>query len=290
MCGFAIIMTNWKVRPYLLAGPEDGSICGPFNRDSPDFGVNLGEGFDIKTHSHLQELFGFSNICVNWDYSPSRELTAMVYPSFEYLLLLYLVFDFMATALAWQRGELARWFWYFSKVAFAVNLFLTAQFRMIFVCIAYENPKQHTAGFLGLQMVLVLVALQNSGFVWETKTAYSFFGGDDFITKLNRTRTIMMIYLICTLAISAVKIAFTIHVVQHGFFHKDYFAMQPSGIGETKVGQVVDAIWMTFNAVIPLFLSFLRSREDEPLHITVAQEQFYAVPDEEEGSAMLSES
>ena len=98
-------------------------------QDSPDFGVNLGEGFDFKTQSHLIQLFGFANICANWDYSPSRELTAMVYPLFEYSLLVYLCLDFLNTKLSYQRGELEEWFWSFSKIVFPINLFLCAQFR-----------------------------------------------------------------------------------------------------------------------------------------------------------------
>lgn len=74
-------------------------------------------------------LFGFKNICANWDYSPSRELTAMVYPLFEYSLLIYLILDFWTTQLANNRGELNAWFWKFSQIAFCINIVLCAQFR-----------------------------------------------------------------------------------------------------------------------------------------------------------------
>ncbi len=74
-------------------------------------------------------LFGFENICVNWDYEPSRQLTAMVYPLFEYSLLVYLILDFAQTKLSYKRGELTEWFYAFSKVVFPINVFLCAMFR-----------------------------------------------------------------------------------------------------------------------------------------------------------------
>merc|ERR1712032_568386 len=96
MCIFAIIMANLFVIPYLAAGPdEEGSTCGPFNRKTSNVGVELGEGFDLNTQSHLVDLFGYNNICAMWDYSPSREATAMIYPLFEYSLLVYIVLNFI---------------------------------------------------------------------------------------------------------------------------------------------------------------------------------------------------
>ncbi|CAJ1963267.1 unnamed protein product [Cylindrotheca closterium] len=68
MCILAIALSKIFVAPILAAGPEDGSTCGPFNRDAPEFGVELGQGFDMTTESHLQQIFGYNNICVNWDY------------------------------------------------------------------------------------------------------------------------------------------------------------------------------------------------------------------------------
>ena len=92
-------------------------------------GVELGEGFDFTTQSHLKDLFGFNNICANWDYSPSREITAMFYPLFEYSLLFYLVMNYVSTKLAYEKGLLKDWFWNLSQFIFPLNLFLCAQFR-----------------------------------------------------------------------------------------------------------------------------------------------------------------
>ncbi|KAL7505147.1 hypothetical protein ACHAXN_003274 [Cyclotella atomus] len=86
--GCAIAINNTAVAPYLAAGPSNGSTCPPFDGamgDAVDPPVLPGEGFDVHTQSHLIRAFGFNNICVNWDYSPSREITAMIYPVFDWL-------------------------------------------------------------------------------------------------------------------------------------------------------------------------------------------------------------
>jgi hypothetical protein len=270
MCAFAKAVSTIVVAPKLAEGPtaygmEKGSTCGPFgpsDRSWDEEYVKKGEGFDIKTQTHLQMLFGFGNICTNWDYSPARELTAMVYPLFEYSLIIYIILDFVTTLLANKRGELNAWFWKFSKAAFVINLVLCAQFRMIFVCIAYDKVEQHTAGFLGLQIALILVAVQNSLFLIDTEVSYEYLGG------IHKTRTAIKAYLIGLLAISLVKVSATIFVVGNGYGAD--WTMKDSGIGDMKVGQVVDLIWMLFNAVAPLIISYFRANNEIPLVIEVS--------------------
>jgi len=273
MCFFAITISRIIVKPILLAGPpadEYNSSCPPYSRNNPDLGaggVYPGKGFDLSTQSHLVELFGFGNICTNWDYSPSRELTAMVYPLFEYSLIVYLVLDFLATTLSYKRGELTEGFWAFSKIIFPLNIVLCSQFRMIFVCLAYENVKQHTAGFLGLQIALILVALQNTGFIWDAEIAYPSLGG------IKGTRRAALAYIICDLCICFFKIRATIFVVMNGAGAP--WTMKPSPMPGRVMGQFVDIIWMIFNAVIPLVISHFRARNEHPLKIKVTQDFHY---------------
>jgi len=232
---------------------------------SSDIGVELGKGFDLATQSHLIELFGFGNICTNWDYSPSRELTAMFYPLFEYSLLVYLVLNFFTIELHYQRGELPKWFHSFSRIYFPVSLLLCAWFRMIFVCIAYQNVQQHTAGFLGLQIALIMLAVQNTLFIYATKTAYEFLGG------LKQTRIAALAYISCTLGISSVKITATIFIVMNG--RGAHWTLQPSFLPGMCVGEVVDLIWMIFNAVLPVIISYCRLKSDYPLVISIGMKE-----------------
>eukprot|EP00485_Elphidium_margaritaceum_P003315 CAMPEP_0202693318 /NCGR_PEP_ID=MMETSP1385-20130828/7468_1 /ASSEMBLY_ACC=CAM_ASM_000861 /TAXON_ID=933848 /ORGANISM="Elphidium margaritaceum" /LENGTH=281 /DNA_ID=CAMNT_0049348979 /DNA_START=69 /DNA_END=911 /DNA_ORIENTATION=+ len=232
MCILAIVVTKLYVKDRLAAGPSDGAACGPFQRNDPDFGVRPGEGFDFDSQSHLVHLFGFSNICANWDYSPSREITAMFYPLFEYSLLIYLFLDFVATTLAHKRGEIEPLFWRLSQIFFPICVFFCAQFRMIFVCLAYESAQQHTAGFLGLQIALILVAMHNGGFIWDANISYKALGG------IKGTRFAVVCYVLANMIISSFKLAATIHVVRTGRGAR--WTLKPTMITGVVVGQIID--------------------------------------------------
>ena len=221
-------------------------------------GVYPEKGFDITKQSHLMDYFGAGNICTNWDYSPSRELTAMIYPLFDYSLIVYLILDFFATTL-----ELTEGFWVLSKIMFPLNIILCSQFRMIFVCLAYVNVQQHTAGFLGLQITLISVALQNAGFIWDAEIAYPSLGG------IKGTRFAVLAYIICDPCISFFKIKAIIYIVMAG--EGADWTLKPSPMSGRLMGQVVDLIWMIVTAVIPLFISYFRARNEYPLTIKVAQ-------------------
>ena len=105
-------------------------ICILLNcQDIPEIGLSPGKGFDLKSQSHLLDVFKSNNICVNWDYSPARELTSVVYPAFEYCLAIYVVLDYAAILLANKRGEISPWFFTFARISFPINVFLVSQFR-----------------------------------------------------------------------------------------------------------------------------------------------------------------
>jgi len=267
MCLFAIIVTKAFVIPRLAAGPKDGSTCGPFSRTWEEKGVFPGKGFDFSTQNHLTQFFGFGNICTNWDYSPARELTAMVYPLFEYSLLIYICLDFCAIIISHKRGDLTEKFWLFSKIIFPITFFLCSQFRMIFVNLAYEDVEGHTVGFLGLQIALILVAIQNTGYIYDAEISYDAVGG------IKNTRRFALAYIIGDLVICSFKIMATIYVVQNGVGAP--WTLKPSPIPGKCVGQIVDLAWMFFNAIIPLLLSYFRSKNELPLEIKITQDVIY---------------
>jgi hypothetical protein len=63
----------------------------------------------------------------------------------------------------------------------------------------YINISGHTAGFLGLQAVLIMVACTNVWFLTETKMEYGVLGG------LRGTRVAAFTYLVSNLGISSIK-------------------------------------------------------------------------------------
>lgn len=198
---------------------------------------------------------------MNWDYSPAREYTAFIYPAFEYSLLLYLVLDFVNTAIAYQRGYVSASFWQFSRIVFPIMIVLTALFRMIFVIVAYENVGGKTGGFLGLQVALILLAIHNTLFVLEAGISYDLVGG------LRNTKIIAETYLLCNMLIGSIKLFLTGRVV----FKATPFpwSHQQSGVPGHNIAELVDRVWMVCKALLPLFISFVRARSEKPLLISV---------------------
>jgi len=256
MVAVAAIVTNIFVVPYLAEGPADGSTCPPFSRDLPDFGVGVspGVGFDFKTQSHLEELFAYKNICANWDYSPAREIIASIYPLVEYPILLFICMEFLIVWVSHNKGDVRSWLYTTSKIIFPINLFLASQFRMIFVFVAYENVKMHTIGFLGFQICLMLMAIQTVLYIVETDNEIK----NRFCGKYTKHGAIA--FIIGDLIIFAFKIPATSYVVHHG--RGAPWTIKDTFIGGMKVGEIVDLIWMIFNALAPLIVSFVRMMRD----------------------------
>jgi len=254
----AVVLNKVLVTPKLAEG--DGTTCGPYNgKFGDEMGILPGDGFNVSTGSHLVRLFGYNNICANWDYSPSREITAMIYPIFEYALLIYLFFEGVQAKLYFKKGWVSKTYYRVFKIFFVPMIIGCAWFRMIFVCIAYERPNHHTAGFFCLQITLVMVAIMNTYFMIDSKAEYAWLGGR------KGTVTVATTYIVLNLIISPIKLYLTANIV---------FLAAPAkwslySIGGTKAGQVVDNFWFVFNAVIPLLVGFLRSLSEPSLMIKV---------------------
>jgi hypothetical protein len=200
-------------------------------------------------------------ICSNWDYSPSREITAGYYPVFEYSLLVYLTADFMNVMLHWKKGLVTTRYYNVFRFCFPFMIIFAAWFRLIFVMIAYENVSGHTFGFLTLQITLIMTSCLNVWYIVESKMEYKWLGGP-------RTPYLAWAFLFGNLVISAFKIFLTGYVV-FGDGYPSWANTPISGDDGVVPGQIIDYIWMIFNAVIPFIVSFLRSRCERPLIFTV---------------------
>jgi hypothetical protein len=291
MVACAIVLNNALVAPKLAEG-GNGGTCGPFNGaygDLVDPPIKAGEGFDVATGSHLVRLFGYNNICANWDYSPSREITAMIYPLFEYCLLLYLLFEGVQANLYYKKGWVSETYYRVFKFLFFPMILGCAWFRMIFVVIAYEDVSGHTAGFFLLQFTLIIVALLNTYFMLDSKAEYDWLGGR------NGTIAVALIYIILNLVVSPIKLFLTANIV----FLGEPAAWSLNTIGGSYIGSVVDTVWFVFNAVIPLLVGFLRAFSEPTLTITIdvgpspysgADEEIVEFTDEKEEPAKVVEA
>jgi hypothetical protein len=192
----------------------------------------------------------------------------MVYPLFEYSLLLYIILDFLVSAISYKKGYLSKRYWTVAKTVFPFLLVFCAWFRMIFVVIAYTNVQGHTAGFLGLQIALATVAILNTAYILETGTSYSFLG------EPKNTRIAAYAYIIIDLIISGIKVYLSAFIVfgwglEHGNIYPTWALESAWPSSSMVIGQVVDIIWMIFNAILPLIVSFIRSRSEPSLKFAI---------------------
>jgi len=273
LCGFAFLLFNTLVLPIIDAGAPDGTPtevmgCGAFNRDGDlrsdalgkKFDLHFGDGFNLAT-SHLTELFGFTNVCVYWDYTPAREIVAMYFPLFEYSLAGYVLLDLIYVTLSHKRGEIPDWYFSVVKIVSPLTILLIVWFRMIFVMIAYTHPNEHTLAFLGMQIALLSVVIMNSLFVILSEQSYPSIG----LTKGTTTK-LAYAYLICNVVVSSIKMGATLYIVNNTW--SPAFYKVPSFIFGMLWGKVLDRVWMLFNAVLPIFIAYVRMSNEEPMTIT----------------------
>jgi hypothetical protein len=265
MVVIATQITKIFAAPLLAVGAPEGTPverlgCGAFNRGNSEFGLGYGDGFTLD-ESHLEEAFGYGNTCTAWDYTPSREIIAMYFPALEYSIVIYLLFNFVTDMLTYERGMLPEWYFSMSKVLFPIAIFLSIQFRMIFVLIAYENVQTHTAAFLGFQFALVIIAIMNTMYIVLTGMSYP-----DICLNRTLTSIIAKIYLVCNLIISTVKIYATAYAVATGTVPDLLKTDVKPGL---KWSKLIDNIWMLFNVLLPLAIACVRMRFEEPLIVEI---------------------
>ena len=130
---------------------------------------------------------------------------------------------------------------------------------MCFTVTSYDNIQGHTAGFLGLIILLILLTIQNCIYVLDSQVAYAFLGG------LKGTRLAVIIYFIINLIISGIKVSSVFYVVRTG----KVAPWVSQKVGSIFAIQIVDWTWMFFNAILPLFLSFSRARTERGIDITI---------------------
>lgn len=135
----------------------------------------------------------------------------------------------------------------------------------IFVNIAYESTSYHTAGFLCLQIGLILIALQNVLYVTLTDQTYKIF--DWFHLHAHHTSWLGWTYLFLNLLICIPKVGATVYIVKHGVGPEFYKA---DGFFRDKLGQDIDFVWMFFNAVLPGIFAAFRMVNEEPITFDIS--------------------
>jgi hypothetical protein len=254
------VFSKTLVKARLAAGGKDGDVCGAFNGvlgNNIDPPILPGEGFDLETQSHLVRSFGYNNICSTWDYSPSREYTGLIYPLYEYALLLYLVLDFIQTSIYFKKGWVSESYYRAAKFLFIPMIIGCAWFRMIFVVAVYESVGGHTAGFFCMQVTFLLVALMNTWFIVDSKAEYSFLGGR------KGTMIVAGTFITGILLVSPLKLYLTGYLVLNGVPSP----ISAKLIGGYTLGTLNDTVWTVLNSVCPMLLGFIRGFCEPELNI-----------------------
>ena len=244
MVGCAILFHNTLVLPKGAEACEAGDA-------SCLFPVNM-------ANTPLVRMFGYNNVCINWDYTPSRELTAMIYPFVEYPLIAYAVLDYIQIYRDYLDKELPSWFFKLATGALPIKILLLSWFRMVFVNEAFRSTVYHTLPFQGLQIALILVALTNSLYWTTHKTPlYAKELG------LKGTHRLMSLYMLCLIVVSVFKI-----VVVSSIF-AEAPVLDVTKPNSAAVCAFADRAWLVLAALIPPFLAAYERRCEVPLTISI---------------------
>lgn len=219
------------------------------------------------SNSALIDNFGYNNICINWDYSPSRELMAMFYPCVELSFLAYLLSAHFQVWNGYKQGSLSRMFFLVDRYLLIVQIILLSWVRMIFVIIADEFIAGHTAGFIGLQVLLCSVAVKN-GIYYEKMNSpplamfLKWRGKPDALSKKSQM-TIHWVYVSLLILATLGKMIFVISIFAGNP------VVNPKTSGGATVGRTIDFLWMALAAVAPFFISIIQRHHTPKVTIQI---------------------
>jgi len=123
MVGLAAIVTRLGVFPY------------PYDVENPLFNT-----------------FGYSNICINWDYSPSIYITSLIYITVEFPLLLYVAMFWLRLLQEYYANDITHTTFVICSVLSVIEFLLIFIFRMAFVSRVSEDIATNILSFTGLQV------------------------------------------------------------------------------------------------------------------------------------------
>ncbi|GMH48185.1 hypothetical protein TrVE_jg11651 [Triparma verrucosa] len=215
----------------------------------------------------LVQWFGYNNICVYFDFNPAREVAAMIYPLVEYSLFLYLLASHLHVWSSWSQKLVSTRFLHIDRVLVVIEIILMSWFRMVFVIKAPDDIKGHTYGFLGLQVVLCIVAIKNLVYFHKlhksplavmcerlgfpnllNEKAQDFVGGT-YVFLLVGVTLFKMVFCLTTFAGDPI-----------------INSKEPGG---RKLAQLADVVWMLLAAVIPFVIAFFQRKHTDTLHIAL---------------------
>ena len=141
---------------------------------------------------------------------------------------------------------------------------------MIFVVDAFKFTVGHTLGFIGLQLALVLDAVQNSLYYTALHEKRR--------TERWRRQRLYWIYAVLVILVTSTKLTLSIST----FAGSPVIDMK-SSFGPFFAKQV-DRLWMFLCAVVPPFTSFIQYRIEPPVTISLHSNQELQITSSNVGS------
>lgn len=119
--------------------------------------------------------YGYNNPCVYLDFTPSRQVAAMLEPFWEVFLVSYMVFDHINLTVDRINDRVPAWIIRFAKVTLPLRLIAVLWFRMVFVFDGktVAGMPWHTAPFLMLQIAIMIQTLLNTLYWFNLTPLYS---------------------------------------------------------------------------------------------------------------------
>ena len=202
----------------------------------------------VENTTALFTTFGYNNLCIMWDFSPAREVAALISPLSEYSMAAYIVLIHIKVRNAHHDGRASQRHLTASSVLTVLNLVLLAWFRMVFVVSPDFSVGGHTAGFLCLQVALCSIATEN--------VAYHTYVSPVVPLEKQLGRK-------CALTLGASYVGTFILVTLLKMFLTVY-ALASSPLS-AALGQAVDSAWMVLAVVVPFYVAIITRHVEEKI-------------------------
>ena len=186
----------------------------------------------------------------------------MVYPLFEYTLLAYIILNYLQIRNDYDKGIVRARTLRTAQVLFWVKIVLVAWFRMIFVVSVEQDGIPffgktmsavvgHTAGFIGMQVALILIAFENVAYIYYSDQRV--FRMSPYMTKIAAA-----VYLVSLTVFTVLKVSWAISL----------FATGTGWLPAPGPG-IVDRLWMVLAAFFPMLFAVDGMRTEPDMHIII---------------------
>ena len=210
---------------------------------------------DVDPHSTtIYKLFGFNHACNVIDHEPSRTISAMLWPFWEIPFALYVVFNFLRIQDAYREQKAPKYVFIIAAIFLPIELSLTVWARLIFVHSPAVNFLSHYLPYIGLQILLFLVAFENALYFYAMKAL-----------PFNNNRSITIGYLCLVFATTLLCVTFGLAIAL------GHPILDPANnIGQRVFFRALSNFYLFLVLMVPLGLSWFEMKRSPDHTISVS--------------------